>query len=129
MAKPSLNQLRQAIAESWAEDTSWPDSWNSQNPAAGQCRVTAAVVQDILGGEVLKATVSRQPLYTHFWNRLPDGQEIDLTADQFADGDEIPAGEPISRENLMRPEPMARTYQTLRQRVADCLGLDKPANG
>lgn len=128
MAKPALNQLRQAIIESWSEETAWPGSWTPSNPAAGQCRVTAAVVQDVLGGEVLMATIQQDPLYTHFWNRLPDGQEIDLTADQFTDQQQVPAGEPIERGELMKPEPMTRTYPVLLERVQEQLDLDMPSS-
>ena len=47
----------------------------------GQCAVTALVVQDFLGGELIRAFVCGE---SHYWNRLPDGSELDLTADQFA---------------------------------------------
>jgi len=48
--------------------------------------VTALVLQEIFGGELLLADVlnedgSRQGV--HFWNRLPGGLEVDLTRGQF----------------------------------------------
>jgi hypothetical protein len=54
--------------------------------------VTALVLNDLLGGELLLAEVrnpdgSRQGV--HYWNRLPDGREIDLTHEQFKRGETI----------------------------------------
>lgn len=58
------------------------DAWSPAKPARGQCGVTALVLQDLLGGELLLAEVrnvdgSRQGV--HYWNRLGGGLEIDLT--------------------------------------------------
>lgn len=48
--------------------------------------MTALVLQEIFGGELLLADVlnedgSRQGV--HFWNRLAGGAEVDLTREQF----------------------------------------------
>jgi Domain of unknown function (DUF4338) len=50
------------------------------NPAWGQCAVTALIVQDAFGGELLRSTIGG---IAHYWNRLDDGSEIDLTRIQF----------------------------------------------
>src|SRR5262249_295600 len=53
-----LRQLRRAIERSWTRSTSSdPEHWSEKNPAHGQCAVTALVVQDCLGGELLRARV------------------------------------------------------------------------
>lgn len=62
------------------------EQWSPQNPARGQCAVTALIVQELVGGELLLADVhnhdgSRQGV--HFWNRLAGGLEVDLTREQF----------------------------------------------
>lgn len=54
--------------------------------------MTALVVQDLLGGELLTAEVahadgSRQGV--HYWNRLAGGLEVDLTREQFTGGERI----------------------------------------
>jgi hypothetical protein len=54
----------------------------------GQCYVTAMCVQDIFGGDILEGVID---CGNHFWNKLPNGQEFDLTSDQFKDGDGIHA--------------------------------------
>ncbi len=60
--------------------------WTPANPSLGQCAVTALVVHDLVGGELLEAEVqyadgSRQGF--HYWNRLA-GVDIDLYRAQFA---------------------------------------------
>jgi hypothetical protein len=68
-----------ALRASWSADTSyWPDTWTPERPSIGQCAVTALIVQDQLGGDIIVAEVADD---FHFWNRLPDGTEVDLTRD------------------------------------------------
>jgi hypothetical protein len=88
-------QLEEAIRAGWSEDTADPDDdWTADNPSRGQCDITALVVQDLFGGELLAAHVFRdgERIEAHMWNRLPSGIEVDLTRDQFRNGEVI--GEP-----------------------------------
>jgi len=62
--------------------------------------VTALVVHDLMGGELLEAEVrnqdgSRQGF--HYWNRLAS-VDVDLTRDQFASGEVV--GDPHLVERL-----------------------------
>lgn len=50
------------------------------SPLMGHCVVVSLMVQGMFGGDILKGRVHGYP---HFWNRLPDGREIDLTSCQF----------------------------------------------
>lgn len=103
-----------AIAKSWDADTSSDSKWSEDNPALGQCAVTSLVIQDLYGGELLRGRVGDT---SHYWNLLPNGQEVDLTRDQF-DSFELEAT-PITRDRsyvLQFPDTDTR-YQTLRQRV------------
>lgn len=120
--KWTLAEVSSALRESWSPETCDPvdlPEWSRENRARGQCGSTALVVNDLLGGELMLAEVhwrdgSRQGV--HYWNRLPDGSEVDLTRDQFVDGEVIQAG-----QALMRPaEPPRRCreqYDLLRTRV------------
>jgi hypothetical protein len=72
-----IERVRRALSASWSEETS--SLWTSANPARGQCSVTALVVQQLLGGEILKTDVDGQ---WHFYNRL-EGEVVDFTAVQF----------------------------------------------
>ena len=95
----TLAQIEDAIRASWGLDTADPDDgWTPENPSRGQCDVTSLVVHDIFGGEILAAGVFRdgERVESHMWNRLPGGAEVDLTRDQFRDGEVI--GEPSVRE-------------------------------
>ena len=90
----TLEVLEAAIRASWSVETCDPTdvpSWTPANPSLGQCAVTALVVHDLLGGELLEAEVqhpdgSRQGF--HYWNRLA-GVDIDLTRAQFTSGEHV----------------------------------------
>lgn len=80
----SAEQLRDMLRAAWGHDTTNdPDRWSPANPAWGQCAVTALAVQEVIGGDLLR---SAAPGGSHYWNRLPDGTELDLTREQFRDG-------------------------------------------
>ena len=93
---PTLEELRAAIESCWGRDTSDdPGEWTPENRTRGQCGVTALVIRELLGGEILMADVHGSHLEgeRHAWNRLPSGEEVDLTADQFRNGETLgPAG-------------------------------------
>jgi hypothetical protein len=67
-----------ALRRSWSSRTS--GMWLVDNPARGQCNVTALLVNELFGGEILKTPL---PEGDHFYNRI-DGRRIDLTDSQFA---------------------------------------------
>jgi|SRR5215831_18723930 len=66
-----------ALRKSWSAATG--HQWTLENPAAGQCNVTALLVHELFGGELLK---TRLPEGDHFYNRI-DGQRYDFTDSQF----------------------------------------------
>lgn len=85
----TFQDLEAAIRASWSLETCDPTDvpeWTQSNPSRGQCAVTALVIHDVFGGQLLEAEVhlrdgSRQGF--HYWNRL-DGVDVDLTRGQFA---------------------------------------------
>lgn len=83
-----LEKLEELLENCWTKETSVdPKNWNIFNPAWGQCAVTALVVQDFMGGQLLKAVIpTGKDQISHYWNLLPDGKEVDLTSKQFSDG-------------------------------------------
>ena len=102
----TLAQIEDAIRASWGRDTAdKDDGWTPANPSRGQCDVTSLVVQDIFGGELLAAGVIRdgERVESHMWDRLPGGAEVDLTRDQFTNGEVL--GEPSVRERPAELEP------------------------
>ncbi len=70
-------RVREALEQAWSLETA--KQWSPENPANGQCNVTAAVIHDLYGGEILR---TRYPTVWHYYNRI-DGQRLDLTDSQF----------------------------------------------
>lgn len=70
-------RVARALHKSWSLATA--RQWTAENPAAGQCNVTALLVHELFGGELLK---TRLPEGDHFYNRV-DGQRYDFTESQF----------------------------------------------
>jgi hypothetical protein len=118
----TLSELEEAIRASWSAETSdRPESWTPENPAYQQCDVTARVVRDYLGGEILVAGVvlDGQRVDRHAWNRLPSGLVIDLTREQFRDGERF---EEPAVNNLIRIDRNLERYELLAARVRSTLG-------
>jgi hypothetical protein len=63
----------------WSIDTS--SKWTAENPARGQCSVTALVVNDIFSGEMMKTKVGDE---WHYYNFI-DNERVDFTASQFSE--------------------------------------------
>jgi hypothetical protein len=72
------DRVAAALRASWSSRSS--GQWVARNPARGQCNVTALLVNELFGGDILKTAL---PEGDHFYNRI-DGQRIDLTDSQFA---------------------------------------------
>jgi hypothetical protein len=120
----TLRETEAAIRAAWGRDTSDdPDEWSKENPARGQCAVTALLIRELLGGDILVANVLRDArrVERHAWNRLPSGLTLDLTREQFVNGESF--GEPSVEEPVLTNRNPER-YATLRARVRRTLGLD-----
>jgi len=73
----SLADFYQRLRRAWSVETG--RHWQRDNPASGQCGVTALVVHDRFGGEILKTDVNGA---WHFYNRIDEGR-VDFTMSQF----------------------------------------------
>ncbi|WP_426503949.1 YunG family protein [Dactylosporangium sp. McL0621] len=85
------------LLRSWGPETCDPSDladWHPGNPSRGQCGATALVVREVLGGDLLlgRVTAGGAQAGHHYWNRLPDGTELDLTRDQFRPGELVGPG-------------------------------------
>jgi hypothetical protein len=69
--------VQAALFKAWSLATS--SQWSADNPAAGQCNVTALLVHELFGGELLKTPL---PAGDHFYNRIR-GRRYDFTTSQF----------------------------------------------
>lgn len=120
--------LQKSLSAAWCAATSYDAArWTAQNPAYGQCAVTACVVQDYLGGDIVWAE-ALQPdgqKISHFFNRI-GGAELDLTRGQFPAGTAVGAGgaHPSAADArayiLSYPATQAR-YAELKRRVEQSL--------
>lgn len=124
-ALPDEPALRVALRRAWSRETAV--QWSAENPANGQCNVTAAVVHDLFGGEILR---TRMPGLWHYYNRI-GGQRMDLTDSQFTDpGARFAAPASYDDQPATRAEALAgipdREYQTLRAALRRALeGKDR----
>jgi hypothetical protein len=117
----SLEVLRRAIRASWSLETCDPidaEDWAPTNPSLGHCAVTALVLHDFFGGELLEAEVffqngSRQGF--HYWNRLA-GVEVDLTREQFKAKEIVQEPKVIDRLPEF-PWQAEEQYRVFRERV------------
>jgi len=71
-------RIREALEDAWSLKTA--KQWSPENPANGQCNVTAAVVHDLYGGEILR---TRYPTVWHYYNQIDD-KRFDFTDSQFS---------------------------------------------
>jgi hypothetical protein len=130
-ALPSLADVEQALRASWSMETSDdPEQWSPENPALGQCAVSALVIREIYGGDIVIATVldrngERTP-DGHAWNVLPSGEQVDFSFDQFLDGEGL--GPEIVTEPVIDGDP--QRAHLLARRVGTILGrtIDLPPN-
>lgn len=96
----SYEDLKHAIEDAWQRETSAdPDGWDEDNPAYGQCAVTALVVQDMMGGDIvwrdavvdkpgdLEDYFEEDEHVSHYFNQI-DGETVDLTQQQFPEATE-----------------------------------------
>ncbi len=121
MTDSHLGALETAIRAAWGKDTSDdPDEWTPSNPARGQCGVTAFVIWRLHGGVLLVSEVFRGDarVETHYWNRLPSGVEVDLTREQFHNGETFAEPRVIDPNVAPSPKPDSmRRVETLYRRV------------
>lgn len=110
-------KLKAAPSQAWSKETCYEpqqDVWLKENPAMGQCYVTALVLNDYLGGEILKAKSSNG--VSHYWNSV-DGEEIDFTRSQFPEDEVFTKPVMVLRENLEENE----RYRILKEKVESLL--------
>lgn len=119
----TLTDITQAVRSGWAADTCSADDlarspWTTDNPAWGHCDITALVVHDFFGGELLVGEVylDGEQHGHHWWNRLPSGIEIDLTHEQFRRGQVVSGNRAVQRP-VGRPPRRGDEYELLRDRV------------
>ncbi|QHZ46891.1 YunG family protein [Bacillus sp. NSP9.1] len=110
-----IEQILKALSESWSLDSS--SKWSKDNPAKGQCGVTTLVVNDILGGEIMK---TKQPDGWHFYNVI-NRERYDFTASQFKE--DILYMDIPSNRNEAYSDTNEKQYRYLKQSVMNQLSF------
>jgi hypothetical protein len=128
MSVLSLSDLERAICASWSVETCDPadvHEWHPDNPARGQCGVTALVVQDLLGGELVlgEVHVDGRKVENHYWNRFGHGLDVDLTRVQFRPEQVVVGGTVVIRPSGP-PQRCRAQYELLRDRVMTRVRLE-----
>jgi XTP/dITP diphosphohydrolase len=112
----SLSDIGAILKRSWTAATSyWPEQWHKGNSSFGQCAVSALVVQDILGGELIHCKVQYGGnTVGHFFNKLPGGLEADFTKDQFPKDMILMRKSVAERPDILRAPGTATRYEALK---------------
>lgn len=125
-----MTDLELTLQRAWSPATSASPTWSAERPSVGQCAVTALLVQDYFGGELLRGVVCGE---SHYWNRLPDGSEVDLTAQQFSDYRLDAPPEVRDRAYVLSFPDTGNRYRLLRAVVAslmrDAVAANSPRRG
>lgn len=128
--RPSLDEVTVAVTASWSAETCHATSayvagGRPGDRSRGQCGTTALVLQDFLGGQVLVAQVyiDGRADGVHYWNRLPDGRQVDLTQTQFLPHEVLGVATEVTREPKTVPRRGFDAYLLLLTRVRRHLGV------
>lgn len=92
------------IKNAWCPDTAAPGTKHAgDGKPHGQCAVTALLVQDWYGGDLVRGVLadSGYPPVSHYWNRIPGMGDIDLTREQFMEGDSFHSIQVVPRSRLL----------------------------
>ncbi|MED1598692.1 MULTISPECIES: YunG family protein [Bacillus] len=101
--------IKNILLQSWSIESS--SKWTLNNPAMGQCGVTALVINDLYGGEILKTELEEG---WHFYNEINE-KRYDFTESQFPSSIEY-MDVPSNREEAFA-DTNDKQYNYLKQRV------------
>lgn len=119
--KPTLEELKEALRFSWCRETAYKKKeWTPKNPAHTQCWPTVYVVHKYFGGKIKVGIVKGEK---HLWNQLPNGQEKDLTEDQFSGKTTLPRGKVVDPRRVFARPWIFRRCKILEEKVEDYLRL------
>lgn len=113
-----IDEVCEIVSMSFNKDTCYPglkDKWNIDNKTLGQCAVAALVLNDFLGGKIMRCESESG---SHYYN-LINNEIIDLTVSQFSNLPHYENGEERSREYLLSNEDTKKRYKLLLVRVKD----------
>ena len=113
-----IDEVCEIVSMSFSEDTcypAWVDKWNSDIKCLGQGAVAALVLNDFLGGKIMRC---ESEFGSHYYNLIND-QIIDLTVSQFNILPNYETGIERTREYLLSNEDTKKRYKILLERVKE----------
>jgi len=114
-----LTELERIIKPSWSKETTVPSLeqvWDKTNPSLGQCAITALIVNDFIGGKIMRCMCGN---ISHYYNLIND-EIVDLTKSQFkTETPDYINGEERTREYLLSNENTKARYLILLKNVKD----------
>lgn len=113
-----IDEVCKIVSMSFNKDTCYPalrDKWCEENRTLGQCAITALVLNDFLGGKIMRC---ESETGSHYYNLIND-QIVDLTVSQFNNLPNYQISTERSREYLLSNEDTKNRYKLLLERVKE----------
>ena len=120
----NIGELYLALLKAWSRETcsaKFRHAWSPENPSVGQCTITAAIVHELFGGEVMGL-----PLYgggMHSFNRI-NGITVDLACEQFGKNAllDFDAAVSTDADSLLQSTDKAERCELLRENLMKLRG-------
>src|SRR5690606_36461792 len=88
-------KLLEILRLCWDGDSAFgKEDWSVENPARGQCAVSSLVIQDYLGGEIVRFAVEFSGVKEKHFANVVAGVVIDATFSQFPEEVELEMSAP-----------------------------------
>ena len=110
-------ELEKIIKLSWSKETCYPtlqNEWNEENPSLGQCAITALIINDFMGGKIMRCMCVD---ISHYYNFI-NNKIVDLTKEQFNGiTPNYLSGEERTREYILSNKDTKKRYLILLKNV------------
>lgn len=113
-----VDEVCEIVSMSFSKDTCYPNlrnKWTLENKTLGQCAITALVLNDFLGGKIMRC---ESETGSHYYNLIND-EIVDLTVSQFNILPNYETGIERTREYLLSNEDTKKRYKLLLERVKE----------
>jgi hypothetical protein len=108
------------VRKAWGPDTSAdPAGWTPDNPSWGQDEITALLLQERLGGSIIKSRyiTSDGKMGMHVYNDF-DGSAFDATSQQYPRGTLIVKSDTVvSKQALLKDRATVLRFRKIKARV------------
>lgn len=113
--------FKRTLPKAWCKETAYrkdAPNWTADNPALGQCAITALLFQKFFGGTIYSG-VSDEGIW-HYWNKKC-GIKFDFTKQQFGKKLQFHDIRKWNREELMSTGDVVMRYNLLYNRFINAI--------